>query len=92
MRGEGAAARSLLSPLLLLPQNLFLAKHGDNVIGRDDACELVVLVYHRQRQQVVLIEEFGDAILALRDRHLDEGFCGEAGKQLGALVQVSTVR
>src|SRR5215472_18781402 len=54
----------------------FAPEHGNNVVRRDYANELALIVHDRQRQQVVLVEKLGDAILPLIGRRIDKGFHG----------------
>ena len=44
-------------------RHLALPQNGDDIVSRDDSGEGSVVLQHRQSQQVVFVEEFGDAVL-----------------------------
>ena len=59
------------------------AQHGDHVVGGDHACEVTVLVDHRQSQQVVFVEQFGEFLffgvfVAGNQRLLGQGRAAES--------------
>src|ERR1700690_3462624 len=48
---------------------------GDNIVGRDDAGQLALVIDHGKRQQAVLVKQLGDAILRFIHWGLDQR-CG----------------
>ena len=51
-----------------------VAKHADDVVGGDNAGEVVLIVHHGESEQVVFIKQFGDFFLVGPDVRGDEGF------------------
>ena len=67
----------IAEPAEEFPHPSLLPQHGDDVVGGDHAGQLAVFVHHGQSQQVVFVEEFGDAVLFFVHGHLDQGFGGQ---------------
>src|ERR1017187_2027345 len=64
------ASRSVIGP-----------QQADHIVGRDDSRKAAVLVDDRQRQEVVLVEEFRDLILRRVSGATDQLLDGEIGQR-----------
>ncbi len=63
----------------------FGAKHGDYVVGGDDADEFVVFIHHGEGDEIVFVKELGDLVFIGRGVAEDQRFLGERHQKRGGV-------